>query len=88
MFFSAVIYPLIFRLKKVSFPNPLIFIIPAIILALDYFLDYFGVFKNTMLTRSVSGFIFGAGIAFYLIPTSILFFKELHDFFKNKKVNI
>lgn len=87
MFFSAVIYPLIFRLKKISFPNPLIFIIPAIILALDYFLDYFGLFKNTMLTRSISGFLFGAGIAFYLIPTSILFFMELHDFFKTKKVN-
>lgn len=85
--FSTIIYPFIFRLKKVSFPNPLIFIIPAIILALDYFADNFGAFKNTMLTRSISGFIFGAGIAFYLIPTSILFFSELHDFFKNKNVN-
>jgi len=84
---SSIIYPFIFNLKKLVFPNVFFIIIPSILLALDFFLDYAGILKNTILTRSITGFLFGFGFAIFIIPTLINFILELQGYFYNKNNN-
>jgi uncharacterized membrane protein len=88
IFFSLMLYPFIFTLNKIKIPDPLVFIVPAAFMAGDYFLDVFGILKNTMLTRSITGFLFGSGLALFLLPTMLFFINEVHEYFKNKKVHI
>ncbi len=63
-----------------------ILISAAGLLGADAILDYAGVYKNTFLTRSITGGITGFILPFYIIPGFINLFNELYEYFNRKKI--
>lgn len=82
---GVIAYPFSRRLSNVNPPSLLFLLIPACLLFADVLFDSTGVFRNTFLTRSVTGFIIGAALSFFLIPGFIRFFFELVTFFNGKQ---
>lgn len=81
--FSVIIYPFIKGFNNVKLPSLWLLIIPGIIVFLDAALDFFDIFSNTFLTRSVSGGLIGFILPFYLIPGFYNFFNEMFIYFKS-----
>lgn len=80
---GSVAYPFKYRLNRIDSPSVIYLFIAASLLFLDVILDWTGILKNTFLTRSVTGFITGFILPFFLIPGFIKFFSELNSYFKN-----
>ncbi len=84
-FFAAVVaYPMFRRLGNINTPSLWLLIIPLILLALDVIIDNAGIFRNTFVTRSITGFAIGFALTFFLIPGFIRFFYEVTSFFRSK----
>jgi uncharacterized membrane protein len=61
-------YPLVRSLRHGSAPARKWLLIALVPMALDFGLDFFGVWQNTHLSRSVTGALVGAIAAFYVVP--------------------
>lgn len=81
--FSVIIYPFFKGFNNVKLPSLWFLIIPGIIVFLDAALDFLGVFKNSYLTRSVSGALIGFVLPYYLIPGFYNFSNEMFLYFKS-----
>lgn len=79
---SVIIYPFIKGFNNLKLPSLWLLLVPGALLFLDAVLDFLGVFKNTFLTRSITGGIIGFVLPFYLIPGFYNFFNELFIYFK------
>jgi uncharacterized membrane protein len=66
--FGALLYPLVRSLKRSDAPARLWLVVALVPTALDFALDFFGILKNTHLTRSATGALLGAVTAFYVVP--------------------
>jgi uncharacterized membrane protein len=77
-------YPVFRRITNINSPPIWLLIVPAILLVLDVVIDNAGIFRNSFVTRSVTGFAVGFALTFFLIPGFIRFFFELTSFFGNK----
>jgi uncharacterized membrane protein len=77
-------YPVFRRITNINSPPLWLLIVPAILLVLDVVIDNAGIFRNSFVTRSVTGFAVGFALTFFLIPGFIRFFFELTSFFGNK----
>ena len=77
-------YPFIRRISTINSPPLWMLVIPAVLLVLDVVIDNAGIFRNSFLTRSVTGFAIGFALTFFLIPGFIRFFFELSTFFGSK----
>ncbi|MCX6161614.1 MAG: DUF2085 domain-containing protein [Ignavibacteriae bacterium] len=84
--FAAIIYPFIKKTDNQKIPALWILISAAGLLFADAILDYAGVFKNTFLTRSITGGITGFILPFYIIPGFVNLFSELSEYFNRKKI--
>ncbi|MEO8663859.1 MAG: DUF2085 domain-containing protein [Ignavibacteria bacterium] len=84
IFAGTALYPLKFRLNNTTPVSVLYLIIPVIALFLDVILDSIGLLSNTFFTRSVTGFLIGFVLPFYLIPGFVKFFYEVNSFLRNK----
>lgn len=80
---SVIIYPFIKGFNNVKLPSLWILFIPGLIVFLDAAFDFFDVFKNSFLTRSVSGALIGFVLPYYLIPGFYNFFSEMNIYFKS-----
>ena len=65
---SMLFYPLMRSLNKVDAPARKWLVAALALTALDFALDLFGLWKNTHLSRSVTGALLGGTVAFYVIP--------------------
>lgn len=84
-FFGSVIFPFIRGFKKKDLPSLWFLLIPSSLLFIDYFLDALNILKNSFISRSITGFLVGAVLPFYIIPGTIIFVEELYFFIKNYK---
>src|SRR4030095_1510216 len=73
---SVILYPFIRKLNNLDLPSLLFLFIGAGFVALDAGLDIFEVYKNTFITREISGAILGLVLPFYIIPGTIRVFYE------------
>lgn len=83
-FIGISLYPLKFKLNNTDSPNLLILISVSFLMFLDVFLDMTGIFINTFFSRSITGFLVGIILPFYLIPGFVKFFYEINSFLRNK----
>ena len=84
-FFSGtVIYPLRNRISNFDTPSVFYLLAFSLLLFLDVILDSAGIMKNTFLTRSLTGFLTGLVLPFYIIPGFVNFFCEVHSYFRSK----
>lgn len=81
---GTVLYPLKYKLTNENSPSVIFIIAASALIALDVFLDGQEIIKNSFISRSVTGFIIGLTLPFYLIPGSVRFFSEVNLFLKNK----
>lgn len=83
-FTGTALYPLKYRLNNTESPSVIFLYAASALVLADVLGDLTGIFGNTFLTRSVTGFIIGAVLPFYLIPGFVKFFYEVNCFLKNK----
>ncbi|HMS65982.1 MAG TPA: DUF2085 domain-containing protein [Ignavibacteria bacterium] len=84
-FFAGIlVYPLKYRLNNTNSPNLMFLIAVSFILFLDVILDLTGILKNSFLSRSITGFLTGLMLPFYLLPGFVKFFHEINSFLRNK----
>lgn len=84
-FFAGIlIYPLIKKISNVKIPSLWYLIIPVAILGVDVLSDNLGIISNTFISRSVTGFLIGFVLVFFLLPGFLKFFYEVNLFLKNK----
>ncbi|MBS1517123.1 MAG: DUF2085 domain-containing protein [Bacteroidetes bacterium] len=84
---GTIIYPLKYRLTNLNPPSVFFLITASVLLGLDVLLDGAGIFRNTFFSRSLTGFIIGSVLPFYLIPGFTRFFSEVNLFLKNKFIS-
>jgi uncharacterized membrane protein len=80
--FSVIIYPFIKDFNNVKLPSLWLLIIPGFIVFLDAALDFFDIYGNTFLSRSVSGALIGLVLPYYLIPGFYNFINEMFIYLK------
>lgn len=83
-FLGAALYPLKYRLNNISTPSVFLLIFAVTLMMFDVLFDVSGIAANTFYSRSVTGFIVGFVLPYYLIPGFIKFFTEVHSFLRNK----
>jgi len=76
--FGVLIYPL-FNNKENKLPPIWLLIIASGLLLLDAGFDILDIFKNTFLSRIITGSIIGFLLPFYLIPGTINFVNEINQ---------
>lgn len=82
---GVVVYPLFRKLDNTILPSVWILLIAAGLMLLDVVFDVTGVLKNTFITRSITGFLLGVVLPFYLIPGFTMVYFELKSFKNYKK---
>lgn len=65
---GVLLYPLVRSLKRADVPARKWLLVALALTALDFALDFFGVWQNTHLSRSMTGALLGAVAAFYVVP--------------------
>lgn len=76
--FAVLIYP-VFKNKENKLPPIWLLIIASGLLLLDAGFDILDIFKNTFLSRIITGSIIGFLLPFYLIPGTINFVNEINQ---------
>ena len=77
------LYPFFKRIDNVKLPSIWYLLIAAGLLLVDSSMEIFNFQDNSFLSRSVTGFILGFVLPFYLIPGFVNFVQEVVSFFKN-----
>ncbi|MBS1513916.1 MAG: DUF2085 domain-containing protein [Bacteroidetes bacterium] len=80
--FAVILYPVKYKLYNIELPSIWLLLIPAVLTGLDVFMDMFGFFSNSFFSRSITGFVIGAVLPFFLIPGFVKMFNEGSLFFK------
>lgn len=82
---AAILFPFIRKLNNFNLPPLWILLSGAGLIALDVFLDAFGIYSNTYLSREITGAILGLILPFYIIPGSIML---INEFFTPTKITL
>jgi len=85
---GVIVYPFKYNYDNISVPGLSLLFIAVILISADVLLDMTGIFHNTFLTRSVTGFIIGIVLPIYLIPGIVRFSNEVFSFLKNKYIKL
>lgn len=80
---TTILYPFVRKLSNSELPPLWILFAATGLVALDAGFDIFNVYKNTFVTREITGAILGMILPIYIIPGSIRLFEE---FFSPPKV--
>jgi uncharacterized membrane protein len=83
-FLGTVLYPLKYKLNNTNPPSVWILGTAFLILMSDVIFDISGILNNTFLSRSLTGFVMGFVLPFYIIPGFVKFFYEVHSFLRKK----
>lgn len=65
---GVLLYPLLRSLRREDAPARKWLLLALVPMALDFVLDFLGIWRNTHLTRSLTGALVGAVVAFYVVP--------------------
>ncbi len=84
---AVIFYPIKIKLSNIELPSIWFLLIPVFMIASDAFLDVFGLYSNSFLSRSVTGGITGFVLPFFLIPGFVKLFNDVFNFV-SKKSNI
>lgn len=82
--FGTIIYPFVKKISDVTLPSVWFLLAASAIIGVDALSDITGIYINTHLTRSITGFILGLVLVFYIIPGFINFAHEIITFLKFK----
>ena len=80
---GTIVYPFFRKIDDVKLPSIWYLLIATGLLLADSSLEIFNFQDSTFLTRSVTGFILGFVLPFYLIPGFVNFVQEVVSFFKD-----
>ncbi len=80
---TTLVYPFVRKLNNTELPALWVLLTGVAFVGLDAGLDIFDVYKNTFLSREITGAILGLILPFFIIPGSIRLFEE---FFNPPKV--
>jgi uncharacterized membrane protein len=80
---SVIIYPFVRKLNNIDLPSLWFLFIGAGLVAIDAGLDMADIWKNTFLSREITGFIMGLVLPFYIIPG---FIRVFYEFFTPQKI--
>jgi uncharacterized membrane protein len=73
---GTIAYPFIRNLNNIELPSIWFLLLACLLLAVDVGLDMIQIFKNTFITRMITGSVIGVILPFYLIPGVIRIFYE------------
>ena len=65
---ASLIYPLVRSLKRTDAPAPRWLLVAAAPMTIEVALDLLGIWKNTHLSRLITGLVLGSIAAFYVVP--------------------
>ncbi|MBE2256299.1 MAG: DUF2085 domain-containing protein [Ignavibacteria bacterium] len=82
---GVIVYPFFKKLDNTTLPHVWMLLSAAGLMLADVLLDISGIHKNTFLTRSITGFLLGVVLPFYLIPGFTMVYLELKNFKNYKK---
>jgi len=82
---GTILFPLLRGFKKKDLPSLWFLLVPVFLLFADFLLDILDIIKNSFATRSITGFLVGAVLPFYIIPGTVIFADEVYTFIKNYK---
>lgn len=85
---GTLVYPLTRKITNTKLPSIWFLISACIIMVLDVGMDLMDLYKNTYITRSITGAVLGFVLSFYLIPGFINFAYEVTSFLKNDSDNL
>ncbi len=83
-FLGTVIYRIKYKVNNINPPAIWLLIASVMLLISDVIFESLGVFSNTFFSRSLTGFIIGLVLPFYLIPGFVKFFDEVNSFLRKK----
>jgi uncharacterized membrane protein len=81
------LYPFLRDLREEKFPARWILVVSAIPVAIDFAGGLLELFANTFLSRALTGMLFGAVAAFYILPGLISTVNDLRASFANPKAS-
>jgi uncharacterized membrane protein len=85
-FIGAILYTIFIGFNRVYIPHLIFLILPLFLIFFDFFLDLVNLYKNSTLSRSVTGFIAGISVSFFLIPGLLKFIEEIISYIYHKKI--
>lgn len=85
---GIIIYPFKYKINNTSVPPLFMLFLFLLPLVSDVLLDMSGILPNTFITRSITGFIAGVVLPFYLIPGAVRFFSEVISYLRNRTINL
>ena len=80
---ASIVYPFVRRLNNLDLPPIWILLAVAGLVVLDAGLDIFGIWKNSFVSREITGALIGLILPFYIVPGTI---RVLHEFFTPSKI--
>lgn len=84
-FIGVLIYPIFKKLDNTQLPPVWILLSISALMLADVLFDISGIMKNTFITRSITGFLLGVILPFYLIPGFTMVYSELKSYKNYKK---
>lgn len=66
--FTLLLYPLIRSLKNPVMPRPSWLLLALLPLAIDFAVNFFGIWQNTHTSRLLTGAFLGSAVVFYIMP--------------------
>lgn len=75
--FTLLIIPLLHNLKQLRPGNSVIFIFSLLPMLADVALNAFGIFRSTIETKLITGFIFGCSVSWFISPLLIEAFLQV-----------
>ena len=76
---SLAIYPFFQKLHAPAFPKRHWIALAILPMVIDVFLNFSGIHVSTLLTRAITGFLFGLILPFYLVPPLLEGIAQLRD---------
>ncbi len=73
---ALAVYPLIRSLKEARLPRLFYLAVPLAAMCVDWGLDYTDLGRNTFVSRSITGGVFGISSAFFVLPAFIGLIRE------------
>lgn len=83
-FLGTCIYPIRYKLNNIIPPSIWFLAATILLLLMDVTFDSVEIIHNSFTSRSITGFLVGFILPFYIIPGFVKFFYEVNSYFRNK----